>query len=280
MTPFARKRLNTSLCYLGLVLWLLVCIMPALMLFGAALQPTALFRSPAEILSLNNITLQNFYTAFRQGDFVFFLRNSLIISSAAVVLSLLVCTPLSYGLTKIGKRSRSIISYTLLSFRFLPYVVLALPLYLFFLSLGLTGTRSGLLLAHLTMHLPFATWLLVGFFDTVPSEVEEAAIIDGCNPWGLFWSVALPIATPGIIACAILLFIISWNEFLFALFLGGRNAQPLTVGISRFVGGVDVGAQYGVIAAYASLVVLPVIVFALLANRWIVQGMTAGAVKG
>ena len=122
--------------------------------------------------------------------------------------------------------------------------------------------------------------MLVGFFDTVPQELEEAGIVDGCNPWHLFWHVTLPVVRSGVIALAILVFIMSWNEYLFALFLAGNDAQPLTVGITRFLGGAESGAQYGVIAAYAVLVISPVILFALTANRYIVSGMTAGAVKG
>jgi multiple sugar transport system permease protein len=203
-----------------------------------------------------------------------------IISTAAVVITLVVCVPLAYGLSKISGRARSAVSFGVLAMRFIPYVVLALPLFLIFVNLGLSGSRVGLLLAHLSIHIPFATWMLVGFFDTVPHELEEAGIVDGCSPWNLFWNVSLPVVRSGVIALAILVFIISWNEYLFALFLAGNDAQPLTVGITRFLGGTESGAEYGVIAAYAVLVIAPVILFALFANRYIVSGMTAGAVKG
>ncbi|MGL4413957.1 ABC transporter permease subunit [Roseinatronobacter monicus] len=105
-------------------------------------------------------------------------------------------------------------------------------------------------------------------------------MVDGCSPWNLFWNVSLPVVRSGVVALAILVFIISWNEYLFALFLAGNDAQPLTVGITRFLGGAEAGAEYGIIAAYAVLVIAPVILFALTANRFIVSGMTAGAVKG
>ncbi|MFN7024911.1 MAG: carbohydrate ABC transporter permease [Pseudorhizobium sp.] len=280
MTPRQRRQLNSWSLHMLLGVWLVISILPPVMLVAASLNSTALFRSPLDLLTFRYFTLDNFTQAFGRGDFGFFFTNSLIISVSAVVITLVVCVPLAYGLTKISSRARSIVSFGVLAMRFIPYVVLALPLFLIFVNLGLSGSRTGLLLAHLAIHIPFATWMLVGFFDTVPEELEEAGIVDGCSPWHLFWNVHLPVVRSGIVALAILVFIISWNEYLFALFLAGNDAQPLTVGITRFMGGAEAGADYGVIAAYAVLVIAPVIAFSLTANRYIVSGMTAGAVKG
>ena len=122
--------------------------------------------------------------------------------------------------------------------------------------------------------------MLIGHFKSVPEELEQAGIIDGCIPRNLFWNVTLPAVRSGVIALAILVLVMSWNEYVFALFLAGSNAQPLTVRITRFLGGAEAGAEYGVIAACSVLVVSPVVVFAHATNRYIVSGMTAGAVKG
>ena len=275
------KKRGTAWIVHGLLgLWLVISLLPPVMLVAASLNRTALFRSPLDLLTFQDFTLENFSEAFTRGDFWFFFTNSVIISASAVVITLVVCVPLAYGLTKISGRAREVVSFGVLAMRFIPYVVLALPLFLIFVNLGLSGSRTGLLLAHLSIHIPFATWMLVGFFDTVPHELEEAGIVDGCSPWNLFWNVSLPVVRSGVVALAILVFIISWNEYLFALFLAGNDAQPLTVGITRFLGGAEAGAEYGIIAAYAVLVIAPVILFALTANRFIVSGMTAGAVKG
>lgn len=275
-----KKRGSVWIVHALLTVWLIVSLLPPVMLLAASLNSTALFRSPLDLLLLRDFTLDNFSQAFTRGDFWFFFTNSAIISVSAVIITLVVCVPLAYGLTKISGRARSAVSFGVLAMRFIPYVVLALPMFLIFVNLGLSGSRTGLLLAHLSIHIPFATWMLVGFFDTVPHELEEAGIVDGCTPWNLFWSVSLPVVRSGVIALAVLVFIISWNEYLFALFLAGSDAQPLTVGITRFLGGAEAGAEYGIIAAYAVLVIAPVILFALTANRFIVSGMTAGAVKG
>lgn len=275
-----KKRAASWAVHGMLALWAIFSLLPPLMLVAASLNSTALFRSPLDLILLRDFTLNNFTQAFTRGDFWFFFTNSVIISTSAVVITLVVCVPLAYGLTKISGRARSVVSFGVLAMRFIPYVVLALPMFLIAVNLGLSGSRTGLLLAHLSIHIPFATWMLVGFFDTVPLELEEAGIVDGCSPWNLFWNVSLPVVRSGVIALAILVFIMSWNEYLFALFLAGNDAQPLTVGITRFLGGAEAGAEYGVIAAYSVLVIAPVILFALTANRYIVSGMTAGAVKG
>ncbi len=280
ISPRNRNRLLVIVLHGLLGLWLIYSIIPPVMLLAASLNSTALFRSPIDLLLLRDFSLANFGEAFTRGAFWFFFQNSVIISSAAVAITLVVCVPMAYGLSKITGRTRSVVAFSVLAMRFIPYVVLALPLFLIYVELGLAGSRGGLLLAHLAIHIPFATWMLIGHFESVPEELEQAGIIDGCTPWNLFWDVTLPVVRPGIIALAILVFVMSWNEYLFALFLAGSNAQPLTVGITRFLGGAEAGVEYGVIAAYSVLIIAPVIIFALVANRYVVSGMTAGAVKG
>ena len=267
--------------YAFLVFWLLVSVLPVVVLVMASLKDTALFQSIPEVLSFRGFTLDNYERSFRQGNYLFFLRNSMIISFSALIVVLVTCVPMAYGITKlVSDRSRGTLVFMVLSTRFLPYVVLALPMYLFFARIGLSGTLIGVILAHLAMQMPFIVWLMLGFFAGIPREVEEAAVIDGCTPFQVFWKVCIPMVLPGLNASAILAFIISYNEFLFAFFLAGYDAQPLTVGITRFIGGADVGAQYGVVAAYGSLIILPIILFALIVNRYIVSGLTQGAVKG
>ncbi|GAB6090592.1 carbohydrate ABC transporter permease [Spirochaeta dissipatitropha] len=276
----ARNVRNSFIQHSVLVIWLFICIMPVLTLVMASLKQTVLFQSIPEIFSLRGFTLENYAIAFRQGNFLFFLKNSLIISFSSLLVVLAVCTPMAYGISRMAsKRLKNTLIFSVLSTRFVPYVVLALPMYLFFRTVGLSGTLPGVVLAHLAMQLPFMVWLMLGFFAGIPISVEEAAIIDGCKPFQVFWKVVLPMVLPGLNAAAILAFIISYNEFLFAFFLAGYDAQPLTVGITRFVGGGETGAQYGVVAAFGSLIIIPIVIFALVVNRYIVSGMTQGAVK-
>ena len=266
--------------YTVLIIWLLICITPVLMLFMASIKDFHLFQTVPEIFSLRGFTFENYFKAFDQGNFLFFLRNSLIISFSSVFVVLIICVPMSYGIARLSSAKAKLgLTFIILSTRFIPYVVIAIPMYLFFVRVGLSGTLLGVVLAHLAMQMPFTIWLMLGFFAGIPIEIEEAATVDGCSAFQVFWKISLPMVLPGLNAAAILAFIISYNEFLFAFFLAGYNAQPLTVGIARFAGGADVGAQYGMIAAYGSLIILPVIIFALLVNRYIVTGITQGAVK-
>lgn len=266
--------------HLILILWGVICAIPILLLLAAAFKSTAIFITIPDLFSLRGLTVDNFVRAWRGGDFIHYGTNSLLISLSAAVLVLLGCTPMAYGLNKLRAKTKSRIMFLILSMRFVPYVVLAVPMFLVFIQLGISGSRVGLLLAHLALQIPFLTWLLVAFFEALPHEIEEAALVDGCSPFRTFWNIAVPITLPGITSAAILSFITSWNEFIFALFLAGYHAQPLTVGITRFLGSADQAAEYGVLAAYGTLIVLPVLLFVFLVSRYIISGMTAGAVKG
>lgn len=276
-----RKRLSRGARYLVLIVWLLVCVVPVAVLVMASLKSTTIFQSIPEIFSLRGFTLENYRTAISTGNFFLYLRNSAIISVSALIVVLVVCTPMAYGITRLSSvRTKNVVVFSVLSTRFLPYVVIALPMFIMFRQVGMSGTLFAVIMAHLAMQMPLIVWLMLGFFSGVPVEVEESAVIDGCSPFQTFWRVSLPMVLPGLNASAILAFIISYNEFLFAFFLAGRDTQPLTVGIQRFVGGVEVGAQYGVVAAYGSMIIVPIILFALVVNRYIVSGLTQGAVKG
>ena len=276
-----RRRLSFAARYAILLAWLVVCVLPVAVLVMASLKTTSIFQSIPQIFSLSGFTLENYRTAISAGNFFLYLRNSAIISLSALVVVLAVCTPMAYGITRLRSvRQKNIVVFSVLSTRFLPYVVIALPMFIMFRQIGMSGTLFAVVMAHLAMQMPLIIWLMLGFFSGVPIEVEESAVIDGCTPFQTFWRVSLPMVLPGLNASAILALIISYNEFLFAFFLAGRNTQPLTVGIQRFVGGVEVGAQYGVVAAYGSMIIVPIILFALVVNRYIVSGLTQGAVKG
>lgn len=167
-----KKRATVWAVHALLGLWLIYSLLPPVMLLAASLNSTALFRSPLDLLLLRDFTLDNFW---------FFFTNSLIISGAAVVITLVVCVPLAYGLTKILGRAHAAVSYGVLAMRFIPYVVLALPMFLIFVNLGLSGSRTGLLLAHLSIHIPFATWMLVGFIAAVTHVPAQIGLANPCE---------------------------------------------------------------------------------------------------
>jgi multiple sugar transport system permease protein len=205
------------------------------------------------------------------------LRDSLIIASATTVASVLIGSLAAYSLSRF-KTGGENFSFWILSTRMFPPVAAALPLFLIFKEIKLLDTHLALIIANTVFSLPFVIWLLKGFFDELPAELEEAALIDGCSHWGAFTRVALPLVTPGLVATALFSFIFAWNEFMFALLLTRRNVRTLTIIVPSLVGGHEI--LWGEIAAIGTVAIIPGILLALLLQRYLVRGLTLGAVKG
>jgi multiple sugar transport system permease protein len=161
--------------------------------------------------------------------------------------------------------------------RMVPGMAFLLPLFVLYRQLGLINTHAGLILSHLILVLPLTIWIMMGFFEDVPRELEEQARIDGCDRFGAFWRVALPLATPGITVTAILAFIASWNNFPFVLILGGSRTSTLPMAVFNFMGFEQL--NFGGVAAVASLLSLPIMVLTIFVQRWLVQGLTLGSGK-
>jgi len=165
----------------------------------------------------------------------------------------------------------------ILSIRMFPPIAAIIPFFLLYKQLGLIDTRIGLIIAYTGFNLPFAVWIMRGFFDEVPRELDEAALIDGCSPIKVFVRVVLPLAAPGLVATAIFAMIFSWNEFMFALILSRSRSQTMPVGVMGFI--THRGVIWGEIMAAASVIMLPMIVFTFIAQKYLIRGLTFGAVK-
>jgi multiple sugar transport system permease protein len=222
--------------------------------------------------------LDNYQRVLYNIPFFQYLTNSLVIAVGTTVGSLVLGTLAGYGFARFRFRGSSTVRFLVLVTRMAPRMVLVVPYYLLMQKLGLLDTYTGLLIAYVSFALPFTIWLLIGFFVDVPLEVEEAAMIDGCGRLGVLLRVVIPIAAPGLVVAAIFAFLVSWNEFLFALILSGVEAKTLPVVIAGF--STDVGPLYGEMSAAAVMVMLPNIVMTLVLQRYLVRGLTLGAVKG
>jgi multiple sugar transport system permease protein len=183
-----------------------------------------------------------------------------------------------YGFARFTFRGARAVRFLVLVTRMAPRLVLVVPYYLLMQRLGLLDTYVGLLVAYVSFALPFSIWLLIGFFVDVPPEIEEAAMIDGCTRLGVLLRVVIPIVAPGLVVAAIFAFLVSWNEFLFALILSGVRTKTLPVVIAGL--STDAGPLYGEMSAAAVMVMLPNIVMTLALQRYVVRGLTLGAVKG
>ena len=196
------------------------------------------------------------------------------LNSLVVALGLLLGLPAAYSVARFRLR---IVPLTVLVVRMIPGVVFMLPLFLVYRQLGLLDTHAGLIVAHLIITLPLAIWIMMGFFEDVPVEVEQAALIDGCTRWGVFWRVALPLSLPGMSVTAILAFITSWNDLVFVLILGGNDTRTLPASVLSYMGFDTL--NFAGIAASATLLSAPVVLLSVVAQRWLVGGLTVGAVK-
>jgi multiple sugar transport system permease protein len=203
--------------------------------------------------------------------------NSVIISLGTMVLTLVLAVPGAYGLARLKLRGSGIILLILLIGQLLPGIVIAGPLFLTYSRIGLLNTHIGLILADTTFTLPFSVIILRPFFLAVPSELEAAAKVDGCTQLGVLWRIVIPYVRPGLLTVAALAFLIAWGEFIFALSLNTRGNQPVTVALNNYIGQYD--TQWNNMMAVSTVVALPIIaVFASL-QRFIVGGLTTGAVK-
>jgi multiple sugar transport system permease protein len=210
-------------------------------------------------------------------DFPLFFLNSMIISIGAVALSVAAGIPAAYALARFTFPLKDALGFVLMSFRFVPFIAFVIPLYLIYQRLGLYNTHAGLIFAYQLITLPFTIWMLRSFFQEVPLEIQEAATIDGCSWFGVLTRVILPLSLPGISVTLILGFIFCWNAFNYPLMLAGRQTFPVTVGAIQFISYEQV--LWGQMAAATIVAALPQLLLSLMVQKYIVRGLTMGAVK-
>ncbi len=263
----------------GLYLSVLVLISPALLLFlwmlSLSLKNEADNTAYPPVFIPNPPTLMNFVDVFQKNDFLTYTWNSVVVSFSATGLALLFGVPAGYGIAK-ARATRA--ALLILIARITPGLSYLIPLFLLFQWLGLVGTLTPIVLTHLVITVPIVVWIMIGFFEGLPSELEEAALVDGASIWQAFRYVAMPLARPGITVATILAFIFSWNNFIFGVVLAGRETRTLPVAVYNVLTFEQI--SWGPLAAAALLVTLPVLLLTMLMQKEIVAGLTAGGVKG
>jgi multiple sugar transport system permease protein len=260
---------------------LIVCFAlgPFYWLLAVSVSPEGAFSRQVR-LTPATLTLANYINLFEVLPFAKYFRNSAVVACSTVVFTLLLAIPAAYGFARFRFRGRHLLLMGLLLLYLIPPIVLLVPLLIIFKSLGLINTYQGLILAEASSTIPFAVWLLVGFFAALPRELEEAAMVDGCSPLGALTRVILPLSTPGIVAAGLFIFIVAWNDFLYAfLFASGEGVKTLPVVMRSFVRG-ESGVFWGTVMASAALTTLPVAAVFLFFQKYLIGGLSAGAVKG
>jgi multiple sugar transport system permease protein len=255
----------------------IVLLLLVLFPFGWLVQMS--FRPNADIFGYDlrfNPTFAH-YQALWKGAFPASFLNSMITSLASTVLALVIGVPASYALSRGGFRASRGIALWILATRMAPPIAFTIPFFLAYRFLGLSDTLIGLIIVYLTFNLALVIWMMQPYFDSVPRELEEAAWIDGCGVWQAFRQVTLPLSAPGLAATGVICFILSWNDFFYALVLTRTNASTAPVAIVNFI--QYTGWEWGRIAAAGTLVMLPVVVFSILVRNYLVRGLAAGGVK-
>jgi len=267
-----RARARQAALHLGLILACAAVLLPIIWVTRVAVVPASMSYSSGLLPALSG---ENFEALF-SGRFPLSYVNSLVVAVGSVVLAMPFAVTLGYAFARFGTGGATA-RFAVLATQMLPPVALVLPAFAILRSAGLTNSLAGLMLVYATLNMPFLTWIMMGFFKGIPIDLEWAAMSDGATAWQAFRIVVLPTALPGMAAAAVLGFILSWNEFLFALVLSGPRTATVPVALAGLQ--TSNGVQIGSVAAGVVLAVLPLIVASRFIQRFIVEGLTFGAVK-
>lgn len=282
MTSNARKLTGTILTYLTAVLLATMILAPFVWLLISSLSPlTDLISRPLRWIS-PNASLERYRLILfgAEGEnFRLALRNSTIVAIIATSISLVAGMLGAYALSRFPSRRRSGVLYLMLATYMTPPVAILLPMYLILSQVGLLNSVLGLALVYTSFLTPFLTWILKGFFDAIPEQVEEAALMDGASRLGALWHVTLPLSLPGVITAVLFGVILAWDEFLYALiFTSSTASKTLPIAISEFTSRHAV--DFGLMAAGGIIAALPPVLLAFALQRYLISGLTAGGIKG
>lgn len=271
------RRTNSDiLFYFVSFLIVIACVLPVIWIFLTAFKRTPdIFSIPPKWIFTP--TFANFVEIFAHRNFLRYLINSSLLSIFSTLLSLLIGMPAAYGLSRYHFKRKKDLIFWVLSLRMSPAIMAVIPLFIIIARLGLLDKLPTLVIVYLLINTPFVIWMLKGFIDEIPLELDEAARIDGCSELTIMTRIMLPLIRPGVSATSVLCIIFSWNEFVFALILTGTNARTLPVTITQFI--TLTGISWGPMCAAGTITILPIFIFTLLVQKHLVRGLTLGAIK-
>lgn len=241
---------------------------------------TEIFQNPPTFFP-HVVNTKSYAAQVETGDFNMFksFANSMIISLGAMAIAVILAVPASYGIAKYRFRGRKAMLFTFLVTQMLPVSVLLTPLFMLFKNIHLYNTWGSAILADATIGIPFSILILKNYFASIPKDMEEAAYIDGCNRFTAFIRILLPIAKPGVMVCAIFSFLYAWGDLAYGMtFIIDQQSRPITAGIFNFMG--QYGTKWSYLTAFAVVTIIPVLLIFFFMQKYIVGGMTSGAVKG
>lgn len=274
------KRQNALLSALSIAL-LAVLLFPLYWILATSLKTEQeIFRIPPTLWP-EALNTASYAAQLEMGDFNMFhsFGNSLVISLSAMFISVLLSVPASYGIARFHFKGKKAVVLAFLVTQMLPVSVLLTPMFILFRDMKLLNTMFAPILADATIGIPFSILILKNYFGAIPGELEDAAAIDGCNRFGSFLRIFVPIAVPGVIVCAIFSFLYAWGDLAYGMtFITGQTMRPITSGIFNFMG--QYGTKWSYLTAFAVVTIIPVALIFLFMQKYIISGLTSGAVKG
>ncbi|NEC18610.1 ABC transporter permease subunit [Streptomyces parvus] len=271
-----RSPLASVALHLTLIAASVIAVFPVLWVLLTSLKP-AKYATTTDFF--RETTLVNYTNLIRDTEFLNWFANSVIISALSTVIGVFVAATTGYAVSRFRFPGKRGLMWTLLITQMFPVAVLIVPIYNIMSTLGLLNQPTGLVITYLTISVPFCAWMMKGFFDTIPREIDESGEVDGLTPFGTFWRLILPLAKPGLAVTAFYSFITAWGEVAYAsAFLVGDENLTLAGGLQKFVN--QYGAQWGPMTAASVLIAIPAALVFLFAQKHLVTGMSAGAVKG
>ena len=278
MSYKTKKKVFQLLFIIGIIFIVIVLFFPFYWLFISSLkEENELYQMPPTWIPKKAIW-EHYIEIFKEYNLMTYIKNSLIVAGTTTLVSILIAAPAAYALAKFKMKGKGIILSMVLSVSMFPGIVIVSPLYLTFRNIGLINTYMGLVIPYLTFSLPLSIWILNTFFKQIPDELNEAASIDGAGHFRTMIQIIMPLAAPGVFTTAILTFIAAWNEFLFALiFMTDKSKYTVPVGLTMFQGAHTI--RWDLIAAATVVITTPLIIMVLILQKWIIAGLTAGAIK-
>lgn len=272
------KRVGDILCNVYLIILAVFAVFPLLWLLVSSFKSSSeMLNNPTKILPLQ-WTLENFKTVLITLNFTINIRNSVIIAAATTLIAIIISSLAAYGVVRFFPKLGDVMTKILVTTYMFPSIMLVIPYAMVMSKLGLTNTRIGLVLVYLSFSVPYAVWMLVGFFKTVPIGIEEAARIDGANKLQVFVRVVLPLVAPGIVSTAIYVFINAWNEYLYSMILMSSSDKTTISVAVKTLEGADI-LNWGSLMAACAIVVVPSIIFFCFIQSKLAGGLSDGAVK-
>lgn len=274
------KELLTRLLTLHLPMLVIVlfALGPYLWMLLTSVKPESELFSAQRALLPHSWTLENYVRLLTKTSFLANVGHSLIVALGTVALGLSLSLTAAYAFSRFRFPGRRLLMMKFLLVNMFPLILLIIPLFIIMRKLGILDTHLALILAHSTFSVPFATWMMISYFNAIPRSLDEAAMVDGCTAIGAMIKVVLPLTLPGVIATGIYIFITSWNEFLYASVLAGNEVRTLTVAVQTLIGEYEIA--WGLLTAGGVVGALPVTILFMLIQKRLISGMTQGAVKG